>query len=270
MKPEKCFVCGASTVVGPVKGKPGQFGYAALFCKSYRCDRCRKPKLKKVRKRISEVAEEHTLTRMVTLTLDPKRIPKRYRKPTDRYIRECWRKMRVLLAREFEGSLPFVGVLEFQKNGNAHLHLLVGRYIAQKWLSIAWQSIGGGRHVDIRFVDVHRVAAYLSPYLTGNKVLHTLELLPKRARIFTTARCIVLWAKKKKSGWWLRRTNLETFYDAAANPTNVRFEPVEDLKPFALELLSYFESPPLQEAIGNRNVIKVLKAAIPIWNAGTS
>jgi len=116
---------------------------------------------------------------------------------------------------------------------------------------------------------VHRVSAYLSPYLTGDKVLHTLELLPKRARIFTTARCIVLWGKKKKSGWWLRRTNLETFFDAAANPTNVRFETVEDLKPFALELLSYFESPPLQEAVGNRNVISVLKAAIPVWKAET-
>jgi hypothetical protein len=87
MKPEKPFGCGTSTVVGPVKGKPGLFGYGALFCKSYRCDRCRKPKLMKVRKRISEVAEEHQLTRMVTLTLDPKRIPKRYRKRTDRYIR---------------------------------------------------------------------------------------------------------------------------------------------------------------------------------------
>ena len=269
MKPEKCFVCGTSTVVGPVKGKPGQFGYAALFCKSYRCDRCRKSKLKKVRKRISEVAEEHQLTRMVTLTLDPKRIPKRYRKRTDRYIRECWRKMRVLLAREFEGSLAFVGVLEFQKNGNAHLHLLVGRYIAQKWLSIAWQSIGGGRHVDIRFVDVHRVAAYLSHYLTGDKVLHTLELLPKRARIFTTSRSIVLWGKKKVSGWWLRRVGIETFYDAAPNPAHVRFEPVEDLKPFGLELLSYFESPPLQEALGNRDVITVLRQALPKWNGET-
>ena len=48
------------------------------------------------------------------------------------------------------------------------------------------------------------------------------------------------------------------------------FEPVEDLRPFALELLSYFEYPPLQEAIGNRNVFAVLKAAIPVWKAGTS
>jgi hypothetical protein len=206
---------------------------------------------------------------MATLTLDPKRIPRQDRGRTDRYIRECWRKMRVLLARQFQGTLPFVAVLEFQKNGNAHLHVLLGRYIAQKQLSKAWQSIGGGHHVDIRFVDVHRVSAYLTVYLAGDKVRHTLELLPRRARIFTTARCIVLWAKKEKSGWWLRRVNLETFYDAAANPTNVRFKAVEDLKPFGLELLSYFESPPLQEAIGNRDVITVLKAAIRVWKAGT-
>jgi len=268
MRKVKSFGCGNFSVVGPVKGKPGAFGYSSLFCKSYRCNRCRNPKLKKARARIAEIAQEHKLTRMATLTLDPARIPNK--RKTDRYIRNCWRMMRVLLAREFKGSLSFVGVLEFQKNGRAHLHVLLGRYIRQSWLSEAWESIGGGEVVDIRFVDVHRVSAYLSVCLVGDKVKLTLELLPMRARIFTTSRSIVLWSKKKASGWWLRREGIETFYNAAPNPTNVRFEPVEDLKPFGLELLSSFESPPLQEAIGNRNVIKVLKAAIPIWNAGTS
>ena len=206
---------------------------------------------------------------MATLTLDPKRIPKRDRARTDRYIRECWRKMRVLLARQCHGTVPFVGVLEFQKNGNAHLHVLIGRYIAQKQLSKAWQSIGGGRIVDIRFVDVHRVSAYLSVYLAGDKVLRTLDLLPRRARIFTTSRSIVLWGKKKKSGWWLLRVGLDSLYDAAAHPSNLRFEAVEDLKPFGLELLTYFESPPSQEDIGNRDVITVLKEAILVWKAGT-
>jgi hypothetical protein len=204
---------------------------------------------------------------MATLTLDPKRVPNRER--TDRYIRERWRMMRVLLAREFKGSLSFVGVLEFQKNGMAHLHVLLGRYIRQSWLSEAWESIGGGEVVDIRFVDVHRVSAYLCVYLAGDKVKLTLELLPMRARIFTTSRSIVLWGKKKASGWRLRREGIETFYDAAANPTNVRFEPVEDLKPFGLELLSSFESPPLQEALGNLDVITVLRQALPVWKAET-
>src|SRR5260370_35718506 len=104
---------------------------------------------------------------------------------------------------------------------------MVGRYIAQKWISLAWQSIGGGQYVDIRFVDVHRVAAYLSHYLTGDKVSQTLELLPKRARIFTTSRSIVLWGKKKASGWWLRRVDLGSLYDEGPNPSNVSFERVQ-------------------------------------------
>jgi hypothetical protein len=221
-----------------------------------------------VRARIAEIATAHKLQRMATLTLDPKRVPRG--QTTGRYIRNCWREMRVTLARKYGQSLSFVGVLEFHKNKVAHMHVLIGAYIPQAWLSAKWQSNGGGPVVDIRYVDVHRVSAYLSVYLAGDKVQHTLELLPKRARIFTTSRSIVLWGKKKASGWWLRREGIETFYDAAENPSNVRFEAVEDLKPFGLELLSYFESPPLQEAIGNQNVFKMLKAAIRIWNAGTS
>jgi len=263
------FGCGNFSLVGPLKGKPGKFGYMCLFCGSYRCNRCRNPKLKRVRTEIARIASERKLNKMATLTLDPKRLKKRDRARTDRYLRNCWRKMRVSLGRKFGESVDYVGVLEFTKAGTAHLHLLLGQFIEQKWLSDAWYAVGGGRIVDIRLVDVHRVTAYLSVYLTGDKVKHTPKLLAVRARIFTTSRSIRLWPKKEKRGWWLRREGLETFYNAAANPTKVRFEPVEDLKPFALELLSYFESPPLQEAIGNRDVITVLRAAIPIWKAET-
>lgn len=261
------FGCGNFSVVGPLKGKLGKFGYACLFCGSYRCNRCRNPKLKRVRAAIARIASERKLKRMATLTLDPKRLKKRDRARTDRYLRNCWRKMRVSLAREFGQSVDYVGVLEFTEAGTAHLHLLLGQFIEQAWLSDAWYAVGGGEVVDIRLVDVHRVTAYLSVYLTGDKVKHTLKLLPVRARIFTTSRSIRLWPKKEKRGWWLRRVNLETFFDAAVNPSNVRFEAVEDLKPFDLEMLSYFESPPLQEAIGNRDVIKMLKAALSTWKA---
>jgi len=51
--------------------------------------------------------------------------------------------------------------------------------------------------------------------------------------------------------------------------TNLRFTAVEDLKPFNLELLSYFESPPLQEDLGNLDVITVLRQALPFWEAET-
>ena len=251
-------------MVGPLKGQPGKFGHKSLFCQSYRCNRCRTPKLRKVRARISEIATERKLSKMATLTLDPKRIPRGQK--SDRYIRECWREMRVLLARRFGQSLDFVGVLEFHKTGIAHLHVLLGVYIPHAWLSVAWQSIGGGKIVDIRYVDVHRVSAYLSVYLAGDKVIHTLELLPRRARIFTTSRSIVLWGKKKSGGWWLRRVDLSELYDACANPSNVRFEPVEDLKGFRLELLSYFESPPSAAGIGARDTFAVLRSAARNWS----
>lgn len=223
-----------------------------------------------MRARLAQIASEHKLQRMATLTLDPKRIPSRER--TDRYIRECWRKMRVLLARQYGGSLPFVGVLEFHKNGRAHLHVLLGRYIPQLWLARAWQSIAGGKIVDIRYVDVHRVSAYLAVYLAGGKIAHTLGLLARRARIFTTARCIRLWPKKEASGWKLRRVGIEQLFDAVENPTNVKFEAVEDLKPFGLELLSYFESPPCAAVFGAEvptleKLFSLLRAAMPIWKA---
>jgi len=220
-----------------------------------------------MRSRMAELSTEFKLQRMGTLTLDPKTIPARYRGRTDRYIRDLWRMMRVLLSRKFGESLPFIAVLEFTKNGVAHLHVLFGRYIPQEWLSEAWQSIGGGKIVDIRFVDVHRVSAYLSVYLTGDKVLHTLELLPKRARIFTTSRSIVLWGKKKTSGWKLRKRSVGELYERAPNPSRERFEAVEDLKAVGLELMVSFESLIFQEALGNRDVIQALKEAMPTWRA---
>ena len=265
MRKSESFECGKFSVVGALKCKPGMFGHVCLFCGSYRCNRCRNPKLRKVRSAIARIASERKLNKFATLTLDLKRIPHRMR--TDRYLRECWRKMRVSLSRKFGESVDYVGVLEFTKKGVAHLHLLLGRFIKQEWLSDAWSAVGGGVVVDIRMVDVHRVTAYLSVYLAGEKIKHTLKLLAVRARIFTTSRSIRLWPKKEKNGWWLRRVDLSELYDLATNPSNVRFEPVEDLKPFGLELLSYFESPPFQESIGKRNVIAVLKAAIPIWRA---
>jgi hypothetical protein len=178
--------------------------------------------------------------------------------------------MRVRLARRYGKSLSFIGVLEFHKSGIAHLHILLGVYIPQQWLSVAWQSIGGGKVVDIRYVDIHRVTAYLACYLTGQKVEQTLFFLPNRARIFTTSRSIVLWGKKKEpSGWWLRRMSLSELRDAVGIAHRERYEFTEDLKRFGLESLTYFEGPIAQVSIGNRDPIAVLKKLIPIWKAGT-
>jgi len=238
----------------------GKVGYKCLECGSYRCNDCRPGKLKRVRARLAELAEQHKLRRFATLTLDPSRIPDSQR--SDRYIRECWRKMRVVLSRKYGMTLPFIAVLEFQSSGIAHLHVLFGVYIPQAWLSEAWQSIGGGRIVDIRQVDVERVAGYLAAYLSGQKVEHTLSLLPLRSRIFTTSRSITLWGKKQSTGWLLCRKRLGRLRALANAASKERYEPTEALKPVDLELLTYFEGPPIQEALEGKDVIEFIKSMI--------
>lgn len=258
MQHDTQFECGKFSVVGPVKGQAGILGHKRLLCSCYRCRICLPRLLRRARARIAQLAEEHQLKRLATLTLDPSKIPAGVR--SDRYIRDCWRKMRVGLARRFGGSVKFIAVLEFQRSGIAHLHALLGIYIPQGWLSEAWQAIGGGEIVDIRCVDVNRVAGYLATYLTGQKVVLTLSLLPRRARIFSCSRSISLWGKKEQTLWWLVKRRVDFLYGRGVNVKNERFEPIEDLKPFDLELLMSFEGSPTQVAKGELDTFQVLRA----------
>lgn len=230
-------------MVGPLKGRD-TIGYKRLLCGTYRCPRCRPKKLRHVRSCIAKAAGELRLTRLATLTLDKKRI--RAAVPSDRHIRECWRKMRVVLARRYGNSVPFIAILEFQKSGKAHLHVLVGIYIPQRWLSKAWQGIGGGRIVDIRYVDVHRVAGYVASYLTNDKVKHTLTLLPPRARIFSCSRGIGFSPKKENSGWWVCPCSIDELRDYVKEAEGERWEDVEGV---GIPVLIWFEGPLIPAAL---------------------
>lgn len=265
MQQRKGFECGNFSVVGPIKGHAGMLGHNRLMCKTYGCKTCRPKKLSRVRSRIAEIASKLKLLRFVTLTLDPKKIRQGVRSET--YIRETWRKMRVLLARRFGSTISFIGVLEFQKSGLAHLHLLVGVYIPQDWLSSAWQSVGGGKIVDIRYVDVHRISGYLIRYLTGDKIAHTLSLLPLRGRIFTCSRSISFWGKKGKNGWWLCKKKLETLHASAQKVENERWESLETVNSIDSKLLMYFEAFVNRMAIGEKDAMDVIQALIQARDA---
>ena len=79
-----------------------------------------------------------------------------------------------------------------------------------------------------------------------------------------------MWGKKVKSGWRMLHADVSELVDLISNITNMRFTAVEDLKPFGLEMLSYFESPPCDLTVGFRDVLAVLRAALPVWNAKVS
>lgn len=174
-------------------------------CKLWNCPRCGPRKAARYKHRIREISEELKLQRFVTLTIDPKKLGERDPVP---YLRDCWSKFRVYLKREFGVAPKYICVLEFQKNGSPHLHVLVDRFIRQAWIKETWQKIGGGEHVDIRFVDVHRVSRYLSKYLTKELLLSA----PSRSRRVTTSHGIQLNPQNKNDDADLLRVPIIALY----------------------------------------------------------
>jgi hypothetical protein len=114
------------------------------------------------------VDERPEMRRLLTLTLDPKKLPPEIDDDgiTD-YLMDTWRKFRVYIRREY-GDFSHVWVKEQgEESGHWHLHVLVSRYLDQQWISDAWSSVGGGRVVDIRRVRrAEKVSHYLGKYLT--------------------------------------------------------------------------------------------------------
>ena len=124
------------------------------------------------------------------------------------YINKAFAKWRIYLKRKLGVSVVYIRILEFQKNGNPHFHILVDRFIPQPLIQSTWEAAGGGRMVFIKYVDVHRIAPYLSKYLTKELLLSA----PKRSRRVTVSRGISLFAKKVSSGWQLLRWSIGTLF----------------------------------------------------------
>lgn len=226
--------CGNYTLFGPLKGTPGRHGYSRLGCGRYNCPSCGPRKLRKARKAIARIAEQKRLTRFVTLTLDPNKIPMESCSEPGaarglEYLRETWRKMRVSLKRHVGKSVQFVSIVQPHKSGVVHLHLLVGVYLDQGWLSDAWSAIGGGKIVDIRWVDLHRVAGYLSRYLAGSRQKGGgVDQLPAGVHRFSCSRGIVLWPKNAEpSGWAFSKISIVFARLAAPDVSDEHFEPGE-------------------------------------------
>ncbi len=134
------------------------------------------------------------MRRFLTLTLDPKKITG----DAVQYLNAVFAKLRVYLHREYGLAPQYIRILEFQKNGNPHFHILIDRYIARAWIQSAWTAVGGGYMVDIRYVDVHHVSRYLSKYLTKELLLSA----PLRSRRVTTSRGIRLFEKNPRQEVW--------------------------------------------------------------------
>ena len=95
-----------------------------------------------IERQLGRGRKKNRLTRLMTLTLDPQKCAA---EDSVAYLRKCFSKFRVSLLRRYDKTLSFIAVVELQKSGMAHLHVLIGIYIDQDWISQAWQRVGGGR-----------------------------------------------------------------------------------------------------------------------------
>jgi hypothetical protein len=169
--------------------------FRRLNCKCWDCKYCGPRRAKGYRYAIASWAEKLNLNRLVTLTLDPKKLNG---EDSTKYLNRTFGKLRSLLQREYGKSITFIRILEYQKNGTAHFHVLLSQYIDHTWLKAKWQAIGGGWHVDIRLVEIQRVVHYVSKYLSKELLLSA----PKGARRVTTSRDIRLFEKLAKDTTW--------------------------------------------------------------------
>jgi hypothetical protein len=176
--------CGAWTVCGvSANGVPNR--YFRLNCKCWDCGYCGPRRVRRYRKAIGLWAAKRGLNRFVTLTLDPKKLNG---EDSTKYLKRTWAKLRSLLHRKYGKALPYICVLEYQKNGYAHLHILLNRRIEIDWLREKWQAVGGGWNVWIKLVKVRRTVNYVSKYLSKDLILSA----PKgsrRLRVRVTSGC---------------------------------------------------------------------------------
>jgi len=187
--------CGAFTARGVSKFEAGKTRFCRIGCKCWSCSGCGPRRAAMYAVRIRQAAERLKLRTLLTLTLDPSKL---HGEDSTKYINEVFADFRVYLRRRLRYAPPYIRVLEYQKNGNAHLHVLLNCYLPQSWVSETWSVLGGGRIVDIKRVDMHRVSRYLSKYLTKEMLLDA----PKRARRVTTSNGIRLLEKKPSDFEW--------------------------------------------------------------------
>jgi hypothetical protein len=197
--------------------------------------------------RIAAAAERLKLNILLTLTLDPAKLQGA---DSTKYINDVYADFRIYLRRKLKHTPSYIRILEYQKNGNAHLHILLNRELDQEWVSEAWSAIGGGRIVDIRYRNIQQISRYLSKYLTKQMI----ECAPPRARRVTTSRDIKLLAKEPHGDyreWVITRvpiTRLLSIFDGGAT------EVVSDADGYLLSFEVFIDPSRLDSLVSAPNV----------------
>lgn len=170
-----------------------------LRCRTWGCPVCGPRRARRVKGHIIDVAKEHRLNRLMTLTM---RVGSEGRRDPTEYLMSKWNAFRTRLRQRYP-DMVYLWVREYTKRGYPHLHILVNKYVPFEWLKGAWSQLGAGTFVNIKYVDMHRVVSYLSKYLKKDiLVLHH----PRKSHRWGGSRETVMERKVSPGGWYLETT----------------------------------------------------------------
>ena len=82
-----------------------------------------------------------------------------------KYYSLAWNTFLKRLRRKYP-TLKFARIVELTQSGRPHFHVLIDRYIPQRYVSWAFAQCGGGKIADCRLVDPGRAGQYITKYVT--------------------------------------------------------------------------------------------------------
>jgi hypothetical protein len=143
---------------------------APYRCQQWECACCGHRMKMNLLESIDRAVEERPeLSRLLTLTTDPSRVPGR--EAAHRQIGEAWNRLRSYIQASY-GDFSYIWVREDTDAGYPHLHVLVSRFLPQSDVSAAWSRTGMGEVVDIRRVEARKPGRYVAKYLAKDAMAH--------------------------------------------------------------------------------------------------
>jgi hypothetical protein len=194
--------CGRWSVAGTPKGT-NVLRTGRLRCKAWDCKRCGRKRLTTLKRAITSQGEEHGLNRFLTLTIDQNTCSK---EESYERIKDSWHKFLIYVKRKHGSNFKFIWTMEPTPiHGYAHFHILISKYLDQKWVSQAWEAVGGGKIVWLKRVrDGYGIGYYLTKYVLKEFLDRKFK---KGQRRYGCARAIKL-GSPKQGGWVVIQADL--------------------------------------------------------------
>ncbi len=183
IKPTPPYFCkkNAVAILSYSNGALSKAKINKIGCNSWTCPNCNVKKALRAKYLIRDVIQLNKLGYFLTLTLDPKTVPLEYlsehQNRTHEYLTKIFNVFLTSLRREKmykEESVKFVWVIEFQQNGNAHMHILFNKLPYISYVRRMWVRVGGGLQMRVLKVEsIQGISNYIGNYIVkgikGNK-----------------------------------------------------------------------------------------------------